>query len=249
MFLRTLLRKSQRVRFVTLNGHRYKRVLTSDAYVASAIERNLECFADTDYFSPLVMRYENEVWVEFVEGTRPQPEAGFAGQLADFYATLYRRNPHYLAIEDTPFAQRLQRDLRFLNQVGFLDRDAYRDLQASARRITPRQVWVGFDYMDPVLKNFVVRTDSGCICVIDVESVFDGNLIGSGIAKAGVHWLQQELFETVRARLAGYGDVPDFFSYFPFIELQFLARWTKTKFLTGKRKFLDRRRFEKFRQP
>jgi hypothetical protein len=248
MFLRALLRKSQRVRFVTINGQRFKRVLARDAYVASAIARSLELFAETDCFPSLVTQYENEVWVEYVEGTRPAPSAAFAAQLAEFYAVLYQRDPQLIPIEDTPFVGRLQRDLRFLNQVGFIGSDRYGQLSSVAARLAPREAWVGFDYMDPVLKNFVIKPEQDGVCAIDVESVFDGNLIGSGIAKARVHWLTPPLLHIVREHLAKQDTVPNFFDYFPFIELQFLAQWTKTKFLTAKRKYLDATRFDRFLQ-
>ena len=246
MFLRALLRKSQRVRFVTINGQRFKRVRACDSYVASAIARNLELFSTSGYFPSLVTRYEEEVWDEYVAGKRPLPNATFAAQLADFYALLYRQEPRLIPIEDTPCVGRLQRDLRFLKQVGFIAAERHRQLSSAAARLAPREAWVGFDYMDPVLKNFVLTPEQDRLCVIDVESVFDGNLIGSGIAKARVHWLTPALLEVLRQRLAEQPAVPDFFGYFPFIELQFLAQWTKTKFLTGKRKYLDAERFEKF---
>jgi len=56
------------LRFVTINGHRFKRLILHDSYLAAGIERNLEAFGESAYFPRLVARHENEIWVEFVEG-------------------------------------------------------------------------------------------------------------------------------------------------------------------------------------
>lgn len=241
----TQLLKSQDLRFVTINGQRFKRLILRDSFQAAEIERRLESFGANNYFPELVTRSENEVWVQFVDGQRlAEVDEPALAKLADFYAAVYSRRPRQVALADRPYVRRIDQNLRFLNQVGVLSDTTRRDLEAVARRLAPERVWIGFDYLDPVLKNFVIRND-GQLCAVDVESLFDEQLIGTGVAKACVHWLEP-FRDDVLARLAGAG-APDFQSYFGFVELAFVARWTKTKFLARKQKFVDAGLFERFR--
>ena len=139
--------------------------------------------------------------------------------IADFYAEVYARDPKRIALADTPFPGRLRRDLCFLNEVGVIDDPLAAGLDAAAARLAPEQVWVGFDYTDAVLKNFVVLPESARICAVDVESLSADRLLGTGVAKALYLWL-----EPARTRLLDALDargVPDFRSYWPFVELHF----------------------------
>lgn len=244
----TQMLKSQDLRFVTINGRRFKRLILHDSYLAAGIERNLEAFGESAHFPRLVVRHENEIWVEFVEGAplRSVDDEAVA-RLAAFYAAIYaQRPPRQVATDESPFLGHVERNLRFLNQVGVLGDEAYGQLAAVAKRLVPPRVWVGFDYVDPVLKNFVLTGDGAQLCAIDVESLADDQLIGTGVAKAFVHWLEPHRHAFLE-QLANH-EVPDFQSYFGFVELAFLARWTKTKFLTGKWKFVDGGLFERFRE-
>ena len=54
---------------MTVNGHRFKRLILCDSYLAHEIERYLEIFIESGYFPLLVARYEREIWLEYVEGT------------------------------------------------------------------------------------------------------------------------------------------------------------------------------------
>lgn len=244
----TRLQRPKNLYFVTLNGWRFKRIILRDSYLASEIERNLERFGASEHFPPLVTCYENEVWVEYVDGTRlwqKKVDERFVEKMADFYAAVYARRPRLTDVAEFPFLLRLHQDLRFLNQAGVLSDDAYQELDVAAERLTPKQVWIGFDYIDPVLKNFVITRDSGQVCAVDVESLQDDQLIGTGVARARVRWLEPFL-EVFFDRLAREG-VPDFQPYFPFVELYFLARWTKMWFLEKKWKYVDPALFDRFR--
>ena len=110
--------------------------------------------------------------------------------------------------------------------------------------LAPASLWVGHDCTDTILKNFV-RTPEGRIRAVDVESLGADQLLGSGAAKACLRWLGPER-ERFLARLRTAG-VPDFFAYLPFVELCFLAFWTKSSFLEGKSRFVDPSLFERFR--
>jgi hypothetical protein len=247
LFPRTWLRKSQRLRFVTVNGVRCKRVMAPDAFVASQIEHNLEAFGPTLRFPKLVTRFENEVWVRFVPGERlARIDDELLRNVGAFYAEVYTRASRMLPTRETPWAQRLQRDLEFLHETGSIQTDTWRDLTAAAERIMPAQLLVGFDYTDPVLKNFVHPGNGDPLCAIDVESLVQGRPLGAGIAKASVFWLAPERREQLLAPIEA--ELPALRAQLPFVELCFLARWTKTKLLTGKRKRVREALFAPFRQ-
>lgn len=242
----TQMLKSQDLRFVTINGQRFKRVILRDSFLAAEIERQLESFGASGHFPGLVTRHENEIWVQFVDGQQlVETDEQALVKIADFYAAVYGRRSRQLAMADLPFINRLDQNLRFLSQVGVLSEAARRDLEAVARRLAPERVWIGFDYVDPVLKNFVIARDDGRLCAVDVESLADEQLIGTGVAKACIHWLGP-FRDAFLARMAS-SEAPDFQAYFGFVELAFIARWTKTKFLTQKQKFVQPQLFDRFR--
>jgi hypothetical protein len=238
--------KSQQLYITTLNGKQFKRVVLRDCYLAAQIERDREAFGPCAALPPFVTRYENEIWVEFVDGTRVErADPSFVAMLADFYGMVYARRPRQLAVTDTPFPERLTRDLRFLRHLDLFGDDLHRALEQTAERLRPAHVWVGYDYIDPVLKNFVTRADGGGICAVDVESLADDQLLGMGVAKALLKWLdpfRALFFDRLTACRA-----PDFQTYLPWVELCFLARWTKRVALEGKWRAVDPGRFERFR--
>lgn len=240
------LRKSQHLRLVQVNGVRYKRLVLHDAFIASEIERNLEAFGPSPRLPKLVTRFENEIWVEFVPGevlTRVDDAA--LADIGAFYVELYSRAKRVQRTAETPWPQRLQRDLEFLRATHLIGDATWSDLVATAQRITPAELSLGFDYTDPVLKNFVRPARGGPLCAIDVESLVRERPIGAGIAKAAVFWLEPQMRSRLLESL--HAAVPELRAQLPFVELCFLARWTKTKFLTGKRKRVSESVFEPFR--
>ena len=162
-------------------------------------------------------------------------------------AAVYANNPVLLDAKQSPFSDRLLQDLRFLSQVGILTQASYVDLQAAVPDLMPKQVWGGYEYTDPVLKNFLIRPKNGRICVVDVDGLAGNQLLGIGVAKACVRWLgpYQSLFFS---SLAQHG-APDFQPYFKFVELCFLAKWMKRAFLEQDWKVIDSTLFERFRHP
>lgn len=237
--------KSQRLYFVTLNGHRYKRLILQDSGTAKGIEGLLERLSFGPVFPRVVTRYENELWLEFVEGRAVAPtDPALVEALAGFYAALHHDAPRLATLEDSRLLLRLGRDLDFLRQAGVLDDGRHARLWEAAHRLAPETLWMGLDYVDPVLKNFVLRDDGAGLCAVDAESLVDDYPLGTGIAKALLHWLRpwEDLFwshfETARG--------PAIRAAFPFVELCFVTRWTKTKVLTGKHNAVDSRYFERF---
>ena len=242
----TRLQKAKGIHFVTVNGYRFKRLILCDSYLACEIERHLETFTQFGYFPYVVARYEHEIWLEYVEGTPVRSvDEHFVINLAEFYSTVYGKNPILLKTVQSPFPDRLFQDLRFLYQIGVLTQTTYQDLQAAVPDLIPEEVWVGYDYTDPVLKNFILRTETGRICVVDVDGLAENQLLGIGVAKACVRWLgpYQSLFFSSLAKQGA----PDIQKYFSFVELCFLSKWMKRAFLEHDWKVIDSTRFERFR--
>jgi len=243
----TRLQKSQRVYFVTLNGRRFKRIILRDSHLAAQIEQQLESFGPSERLPELVARYEHEVWVGFIDGERlSEPDEQAVRGLADFYAEVYARSPRQLPSDALPIAARLHRDLDFLGRVEVLSASCVRDLHLAADSLAPTSLWLGYDYIDPVLKNFVVAAAGGRICAIDVESLEADRLIGLGYAKARTRWMGPALAKVFLEHLARPG-VPDFDAYLPYVELVFLADYTKLMFLEQKWKHVAPSAFEPFR--
>ena len=186
----TRLQKAKSLHFVTINGQQFKRMVLCDSYLAVEIERNLECFRGSGIFPNIIIRYEREIWVEFVEGN-PIKEIGgpLVEKMANFYSRLYAEAPRLVETDKTIFPDRLDRDLHFLNQVGILSDGLLGDLRKSADVLRPRHCWIGFDYTDPVRKNFVLNPKTQLLCAVDVEGLVNEYLIGMGAAKALVRWL------------------------------------------------------------
>jgi hypothetical protein len=239
------LQKSQRVYFVDLNGHRYKRIVLRDSQLARSIENSLERFGPTDRFPRLVTSYEHELWVEFVEGEPIRKvEEGVVRAIAGFYADVYSNDPTCVPLADTSFPHRLGRDLLFLNEVGVIDDTLKGQLDAAAERLAPERVWIGFDYTDAVLKNFVTLPGSKRICAVDVESLECDQMLGFGLGKALERWLEphRKLF----LDCLDASEAPDLSESLGYAELSFLAFWTRMGFLEQKWRFVDAARFERF---
>ena len=240
------LQKAKSLHFVTINGKRFKRLILCDSYLASTIERNLEHFKESEHFPALATCYEREIWLDYIEGLPiAVVNEDVVKKMADFYATLYSKQPQCVEAAESRFPHRLHQDLLFLRQIGVFSENLYQELDMVAGRLTPKKLWEGFDYSDPVLKNFVILQDSGKVCAIDVEGLADNQLLGMGIAKACLRWLDpyRSLFFEHLAR----PHVPDLRENFPFIELCFLAKWTKRAFFEQKWKIIDPTVFERFR--
>lgn len=236
--------KSQQAFFVTLNGQRYKRVVFGDSAQAAAVAAALEDCRDRVGLPELVLAQENEVWVRFVEGRGVDPGAQSDWlALNDFFAALYAKDPCLVDLAETRLHPRLLIDLGFLRDSGVFDDRRYATLCARAEQLRPARLWLGYDYLDPVLKNFVIN-DRGLFAV-DIESLEAGVALGTGIAKSGLHWLgadRQRFLE----RLSRQPGVPDLKAQLAYVELCLLAGWTKRKLVTGKWSRVRSERFDRF---
>ena len=233
---------------MTIGERRFKRVIFGDSWMARKVELNLEKFADVALFPPLIARYESEIWVDYVQGTRPNgDDPGFIELLADFFATLYRRAPRRMRLAETGAPARLERDLRFLGDVGVISEALAAELGRTAARLAPDEAWVGFDYSDPVLKNFVVVAEGKRLCAVDVEALCDHELLGTGVARALARWAEPHR-EALLSRIVS-DRTPDFRRYFAYVELSFTAAYTALMVFERKWKFVEPARFELFQRP
>ena len=229
---------------VTVNGQRYKRVVFPDSHQAAEVATHLRTFATTGIYPSLILERENELWVEFIEGKQVESiDAGLVEKIADLFRVLYARDPELIATDRTAFAHELRTDLEFLNAVGVLGDGVHGLLQEVAERETPKEVWVGYDCTDAILKNFVLDSE-GRLRGVDLESLNGDQLLGIGFAKASVRWLgthREAFLERLREP-----PVPDFQAYLPFIEMSFISFWLKSSFLEKKKRFVDPRLFDRF---
>lgn len=235
------LAKTQRRSFVTIGRGRYKRLRYPHALMAAEVEANLVGFGFSPHLPELVARHEQEVWVRYVPGAALAPSAANHARLAAFFAHLHCREASRRPLEQTGMVYRLASDLRFLEESGVLDARRIARLHELAEQHAPQSLWCGFDYVDPVLKNFIL-TPAGEIVAVDVESLVAATALGTGLAKAGEHWLGRDLDAVADAVVAA--GAPDFRPELPYVRLCFLAGWSKRKLLTGKVRFLSPKRFD-----
>jgi hypothetical protein len=238
--------RDKRVQLIEMNGRRYKRLTLPGASLAEEITANLATFRHSGIFPALVATIDAELVLEFVDG-RPferRLDATLADRLAGFFATLYAMDARRVRTADTAFPDNLQRDLAFLRDVAVLDAAAHRDLAAAADAIAPVWVWVGWDYLDPLPKNFVV-THEGRLVAVDVEDLRRDQLIGSGVAKACLRSIEFPGERLVKAVSRDSG--LDLTAVMPFVELHFLAGWTKLAYLKGRSFLVDPAHFEPYR--
>jgi hypothetical protein len=238
--------RTKHARVVQLGGRPYKRVTLPDSHIASAVARNLVPFRDSGVFPRLISVEDNELLLEFVAGAAlPEPiDGSWVDRFIGFFCVIYNLDRSRMKLSETEFERELCENLEFLVEVSILSPALHRELTDSLDRITPSEVWVGYDFMDPLPKNFVL-TDDDRLVAIDVEDLCPGRLMGGGIAK----WVlrafpagREQLLEGLASR-ANLDLRPEM----PFIELHFLAEWTKQAFLKGSEKLIDVSLFESHR--
>ena len=242
------LQKAKSLHFVTINGQQYKRLILCDDSLALEIEQNLNRFRNTGQFPQVVIRYERELWVDYVTGHSIKSiDEGLVEKMAHFYGRLYSEAPVLVQTDKTIFPYRLDRDLHFLNQVGILSSSVVEEVQKTAEIICPQQCWLGFDYTDPVRKNFVLIPANQQICAVDVEGLVKDHLMGMGAAKALMQWMKP--FKEHFFNILSHNSVPNFQEYYKFVELCFLAQWTKRAFFEKDWKAVQPKYFDAFRNP
>jgi hypothetical protein len=237
---------AKRVRRLEIGGARFKRVTLPDAWSAAELARRLERFRSHAVFPAVIAQVGNELLLDFVEGRPIADPLDAAGcdQLAGFFAVLYAHDRHAVETRASGFADALERDLDFLARTGVLTGVAQRELARAAEALAPAQLHVGFDYLDPIPRNFL-HTPGGALVAVDVEELFADQLLGSGVAKAVLRTpgaSRERLLAGIR-RAAGLDLAPAL----PFVELAFLAGWTKRALLKGRAKLVRPELFDPYR--
>lgn len=223
--------KSHRVDVTTIAGRRYKRVTFKHASEAMRVAGNLERVAPLGRFPGLVHWHENSLWVQYLEGATLEPRRSAHSEgVVDFFAALYGFAPYRIQLDDTPIHQRLLADLGFLEDAALLPRSLVDSLLETAEARRPVDAWMGFDYLDPLARNFVAG-GSGTMA-IDVEALEADRLLGMGLAKARLRWLDVErssLLEKLER-----GGAPDIATQIDYAALSFLAAYARQQFFRGR---------------
>ncbi len=231
------LAKSQAVHLVQVGGLRAKRVTFAHASQAASVERVLEAVRECGVAPQVIARYANELWVEFVEGTPLDASAPACVEgLGRVFRDLYRVGAGEVAQDGRSFAHEVVRDLHVLRDAGVTDGETHARLAQRAEASCPALVFKGCDYVDARPGNFL-RTAEGRLRIIDVESLVSDELVGTGAARAWLRWPGLER-EALLAELGADG-VPRFSAYADFLELRFVARWTKRCLLQRKLQLIE----------
>lgn len=235
--------KQHVVHFMRIGEQTYKRIRFQSVSEAAAVETILERFGPTPALPACVTRHGKHLWLEFVRGEIFDSAAGDAeALLGHFFAELYRRDCRRVSIADTPLPARLERDLRFLAESKFLPEATAMKLVQRGRELEPDGIWMGYDYIDPLPKNFVVR--DGHLVGIDVEALQSNVPLGTGPAKAILRWSELTL-PTFLERLREAGS-PDLREQFEYVELCFFSAYAKQKSFQKKSHLAPPRIFERF---
>lgn len=247
---RGVFAKRQSVYFVSMHGKRYKRVVFGDSAQAAEVENALDAFAGSGRFPAVIYRHENELLLDFVKGREFDPsDSADRARLARFLAELWQRAPVETPRAELPFDARLAVDLEFLIQARVVDADRARALSARAESVAPETLQIGFDYVDPVAKNFVIageeagRKQAPRLVAIDVESLRADQALGAGLAQASLRWLAPGDVATLASQVAESGG-PDIDAQLEYVRLITTVAWTKRKLLQGKTNFIRAEHFD-----
>ena len=229
--------KNQSVYRVEIGSRVYKRIVFDDPTKALNIGRLLKIFQDCELLPSYVAHQGTELWVEFLEGSPVKTlTPNTLSELARIYAALYSRDFVQRSIESGPWLQDLDFDLDFLHGTQVLSDGLHAGLRKRMIDWTPQHVWVGYDYSDPRAANMLECAD-GSHRFIDVESLVENRLLGSGAVKACYRWLlgERDTFLSLLKNDLQKDDAgPPVWETMPFVELCSLSEWTRRSVLLNK---------------
>jgi len=235
--------KRQRVFLVEAGGLKLKRIEMLDSARAAAKEDMLLQLAATGIAPKLVARHHRDLWLEFVEGERVDPaDPRLPDDFAKLLSALYGSGATVVAPRGIYAPDAVERDLALLVQAGALRAKTAERVGALLPAVVPNTLWIGLDHTDLLARNMLRRAD-GRLCLIDIESIVSGEAIGTGFAKACIRWIdpaRERYVEAVRSR----SEISGFLAYLPYLEIRFLASWSKRSLLLGKEKLVEPRLIE-----
>jgi hypothetical protein len=234
--------KSNRTRYVDFPSHRYKEIRFPSISEARRVEHNLCRLRDLGTLPGFVFRLESTVWVRYVNGSiiDPARESHRAG-LIDFFARLYGQDARLLALEQTDVPHRLAENVRTLSEVGVLDTETASAVTRHAQLLQPATVWIGFEYIDALRKNFIASDDR--VVGIDVEAIHADQLLGIGLAKATHRWFDYPR-DALLTELHDRG-VPDLGAQYGYAALSFLCNYAVQCVFRGKYRQVGQSDFER----
>ena len=238
------LAKSHVVHFVRIGEAQFKRVRFAEAHTAQAIAGALERLADLNCFPELLLRHAEQIWVDYVPGAPPRlNDPADQERLTEFFVRLYGQ-PGIVASDPAPLTACMLRDLEFLCRAGVLMRDRARELQELEQELRPARVWLGYDYVDPLAKNFIIR--DGRAVAIDIEALAAATPLGTGLAKAWLRWPSDPSAEVVRRLLDSGG--AELSGQLQWTRLGFVCDYFKQKLLQGKPGYIRVEAFDRLLQ-
>lgn len=237
--------KRQRVYLVEIGSLRVKRIEMLDSARAESREIALRSLAGRGVSPALIVRHHADLWVEYVEGAKVgTQDADLPERLAALLGGLYQTATTTSPTAGAFGADAVRADLELLARSGALARHTADSAAALIDPLVPPAVWVGCDHTDLLVKN-MLRRDDGSLCLIDVESLVTGEAVGTGFAKACARWIGPRRDGFIAALRAQPG-IPDFLSYFPYLEIRFLASWSKRSLLLDKPKLVQPALFDEW---
>jgi hypothetical protein len=222
--------KRHRVELLEVDGRRCKRVQFDSEVIAVQVAQSLHALAGLDRFPALLDQAGSELLVDYIPGplaraSRDEPE------LLALFSELYAAPTIRVGLAASGLLPRLAEDLAFLVERGWIEAGLAERLLAAAEARAPTGLWTGHDYIDPVLKNFVLRADSRAIA-IDIEALVSDQPLGGGLAKARLRWLRSDPGRVFDAVEAAGG--PNLAEQYRLVELCFLASYFRQKIIQRK---------------
>lgn len=197
----------------------YKKITVGSFELAQSIFSNLDVYRDSEHFPAPVKVHNDSVIVDFVVGYHPETDApDLLKKIADFFAVIFHREARPLPIENSGVWEEFESNLRALRDLQLLSAEDSARVREHAEALAPTNIWIGFDYCDPIIQNLIISESNQSICGIDVKNLRAGQPLGVGLAKARYRWLNESGITTVLVHLRRAG-APDIEPYFEFIRL------------------------------
>lgn len=232
--------KRMDVSFVTIGNQRYKRIKFLDNFSSQNANSRLEQFAACKHFPKVLVQHENELWVEYLEGKLlTDMNESLCAEFANLFANLYKKSSKRVCAEK--YLTHIENNLEFLHKINIIDYRQQQKLLSLLGMKTPNEIWVGFDYTDAIASNFLIERNSNRIFAIDIDSLNENCLLGTGLVKANTIWMQDHYLNSI-IKLMKKQEIPDFYDDLLFIKLHFRSEWLKSLFLRNKRRRLERNR-------